>query len=210
MNDWNFYFITDEKLTLNNPLEDARAAIQGGTRVVQYRKKRGETLDMYLEAKELRELTRQKGVDLIINDRMDIALAVGADGIHLGQKDLPLKQARKHFNGIIGVSIGSLEDLRVAEEFGADYVAVSPVWATPTKEDAGPGLGANFVEKVRKETDLHVTVIGGVKMENVRDLVKKGADSACAISATVVTQDVAQAVSQFEKAVAGAKKERKE
>ena len=202
MRDWAFYFITDENLTRRGIVKDVEGAIAGGAKVIQYRNKTGETLDLYREAKELRRLTVEAGVDLIINDRLDIALAVGADGVHVGQSDMPLREARRLMpDGIIGVSIGSIQELEDALEGGATYVAVSPVWATPTKEDAGPGLGPEFISEVRSRTDVHVTTIGGIKRENLDEVLANGGDSVCAISATVGTDDVVGAVAWFEDAV---------
>ena len=120
----------------------------------------------------------------------------------MGQSDMPLEIVRKHMpDAIIGVSIGTMEELSKASNGGATYVAVSPVWATPTKEDAGPGLGPEYIEKVRKATNLHITVIGGIKKENLDIVLANGADSVCAISATVDTENVASSVAEFEQAV---------
>ena len=104
-------------------------------------------------------------------------------------------------DSIIGVSIGTMKELTRAVEDGATYIAVSPVWATPTKEDAGPGLGPEFINDVRQATDVHITVIGGIKKENLDVVLANGADSVCAISATVDTEDVASSVAEFEQAI---------
>ena len=197
--DWAFYFITDEDLTKQGIVRDAEDAVIGGTKVIQYRKKHGETLQMLEEAMELRKITWDADVDLIINDRLDIALAVGADGVHVGQSDMPVNIVRAHMpKGIIGVSVGSIAEAEKALADGATYLAVSPIWDTPTKDDAGPGVGPAFVSQVRKITDVHITTIGGIKEHNMNLVLEKGADSICAISATVGTKDVRASVERLE------------
>ena len=199
--DWAFYFITDHTLTRRDVLADVSDALKGGARAVQYRAKRLEGAAMLKEAQAIRKITRDAGADLIINDRLDLALLVGADGLHLGQLDVPCKEARRFFKGIIGVSVGSLNEARKAIADGADYIAASPVWSTPTKEDAGAGLGPGFVKDLRALTTLHITAIGGVKRSNLHEVLGAGADSICAISATVATPSVAKAVTEFETAI---------
>jgi len=202
LKDWAFYFITDEHLTKKGVIRDVQEALDGGAKVIQYRRKEGDTLEMYKEASTLKKMVDTAGADLIINDRIDVAMAVGAQGVHLGQSDMPLEVARTLMpEGIIGVSVGSLKELERGLQNEASYIAVSPVWETPTKADAGPGLGTTFIKNARKITDIHIAAIGGIKMGNLDEVLSAGADSVCAISATVSVKDTRGAVEAFEKRV---------
>ena len=205
---WNFYFITDSSLTKQDCLRDVEDAIRGGARVIQYREERRSTMDMMAETRILASMCRKAGVHLLINNHVDIALAVDADGVHLGQDDMPLEDARRMLpDGIIGVSCNTLDDIVKAEEKGADYIAVSPVFFTTTKKDISQPLGLEGIAEFRKATKLPVIAIGGIDLENVESVVKAGADSVCAISATVGTDDVVASVGEFENIIKAAKLE---
>ncbi len=204
--DWNFYFITDSSLTKQDCLRDVEDAIKGGARVIQYREERRSTIDMMAEARILASMCRKAGVHLLINNRVDIAQAVDADGVHLGQEDMPLEDARRALpDGMIGISCHTLDDVAEAERKGADYIAVSPVFFTSTKKDISTPVGLEGITEFRKATKLPVIAIGGIDVENVESVVKAGADSVCAISATVGTEDVAASVGKFEKIIQTAK-----
>ncbi len=202
LNDWAFYFITDDKLTKKDPIQDTLAAIKGGAKVVQFRSKLSDGTVLYEKAMQMRTITKEAGVDLIINDRVDIALAVNADGVHLGPEDLPCSVARLLFpDGIIGVSVGSAEEAQQAIYDGASYLAAGAIYDTTTKADAGAGVGPGLVEEIRSITDMHLTTIGGITLNNLPNVLAAGADSACAISATVAADDVTAAVKDFEEAI---------
>ncbi len=206
---WNFYFITDSNLTGQDCLKDAEDAIRGGARVIQYREERRSTMDMMAEARLLAAMCSKAGVHLLINNHVDIALAVDADGVHLGQVDMPLEEARKILpDGIIGISCNTLADVQEAEKKGADYIAVSPVFFTTTKKDISSPLGLEGIAEFRKATTLPVIAIGGINQENVESVVRAGADSVCAISATVSTGDVVASVREFEDIIIRAKTDR--
>ncbi|MCK4758036.1 MAG: thiamine phosphate synthase [Thermoplasmata archaeon] len=206
---WNFYFITDSSLTKQDCLKDVEDAIKGGARVIQYREDRRSATDMMAETRILANLCKKAGVHLLVNNHVDIALAVDADGVHLGQSDMPLEDARQTFpDGIIGISCHTLDDVSEAERKGADYIAVSPVFFTTTKTDISKPLGLDGVSRFRKVTDLPLVAIGGINLDNVRDVVLAGADSVCAISATVATDDVEASVREFEEVIYKAKLER--
>ena len=138
-----YYFITDQTLSRAGSPSDVKAAVAAKAAAVQYRRKDADTGEMYREALQLRKICR--GVPFLINDRVDIALAVAADGVHLGQEDLPCAAARKILGRrkIIGVTVHSLAQAVKAEKDGADYVAVSPIFETATKPDAGRPIGRN-------------------------------------------------------------------
>ncbi|MFH0816699.1 MAG: thiamine phosphate synthase [Methanobacteriota archaeon] len=207
--DWAFYFITDSNLTRQGFLKDSEDAVRGGARVVQYREKSKPFEEVLAEAGELLRICKDSGADLIINDNPELAAAVGASGVHLGQCDEPLSAAREILpNGIIGVSCGTAQDVAKAEEGGADYIAASPVFFTSTKKDIGRPVGLEGIASFRAATDLPIIAIGGINLANVREVVLAGADSVCAISATVGPGDVAASVREFETRIREAKAER--
>jgi thiamine-phosphate pyrophosphorylase len=194
-----FYFITDANLSLAGNRSDVRAAAKAGARIIQYRRKEGTTATLYKEAMELKILC--KDAKFIVNDRVDIALAADADGVHIGRDDLPVKVVR-HLLGpgkIIGVTVRDLEEAVLAEKEGADYLGVGPVYYTSTKKDAGPPAGIELIRKVRNVCRLPVVAIGGITLENAGEVIEAGADMICAVSATVAEPDVEKAVTDFQK-----------
>ena len=206
---WGFYFITDSNLTKQGAIRDAGDALRGGAKVVQYREKNKSPAEMLEEAKALLVLCNSSGADLIINDDPELARTVGAQGVHIGQGDRPLADARKVLpDGIVGVSCGTVEEVLLAERGGADYVAASPVFFTSTKKDIGTPVGLEGLARMREATELPIIAIGGITIANVRDVVLAGADSACGISATVGTPDVSASVREFEGLVRAARTER--
>src|SRR3989338_6322364 len=136
LNKIGLYFITDSRLTKKSVLDDVKAAIKAGVKIIQYREKEKPTRLMYNEAKEIKELCDKKNVLFIINDRIDICQAVNADGVHLGSEDMPYKEARKLLrNKIIGLTVHNVKEAIEAEKLGADYIGVSPIFETKTKLD---------------------------------------------------------------------------
>jgi thiamine-phosphate diphosphorylase len=206
---WAFYFITDSNLTRQGILKDAEDAIRGGAKVVQYREKNKSYDEMVVEASALLVLCKNAGADLIINDSPELARAVGASGVHIGQGDGTLSEARKTLpDGIIGVSCGTVEEVNAAEAGGADYIAASPVFFTSTKNDIGRPVGMDGLARLRRATGLPIVAIGGITLANIRDTVLAGADAVCAISATVGSPDIAASVREFEDIVRAARKGR--
>jgi thiamine-phosphate pyrophosphorylase len=192
-----FYFITDSSLTKKGIVSDAEAAIKGGATIVQYREKCMDTGPMIDKALQLKDICAGKAA-LIINDRVDIALAVNADGVHLGQTDMDYKNARRLLGNskVIGVTVHNLEEAKAAEAMGADYLGVSPVFHTDTKGDAGPAAGLGTLREIRAGTSLPIAAIGGIKLENLREVLDAGADTVCAMSATI-GKDVESKVREF-------------
>ena len=206
--DWRgFYFITDSRLTVNGVLEDVRQALSAGAVMIQYREKEAPFSARREEASRLLELCRAHGTPFIVNDDVKLAAEIGADGVHLGQLDLPLPEARRTLGdrAIIGISAGSVEDSRAAEREGADYVSASPVFATPTKPDAGPPLGLEGLARIRAATRLPLAAIGGLHVGNVRAAVEAGADMICAISASLAGEKVAENIRALLRAMSGAR-----
>ncbi len=194
-----FYFITDARLSRRGNLADVQSALRAGVQVIQYREKQADAKAFYEEARRLREVCR--GVLFLVNDRVDVALAVEADGVHLGQKDLPAPVARRLLGPgkIIGLTVSSLAEARQAVQDGADYLGVSPIFATATKPDAGAPAGLALLRAIRAEVPVPLIAIGGLSLANAPEVIAAGADGLCAISAVVPQADVAQAIRSFQK-----------
>ncbi|MCC5839837.1 MAG: thiamine phosphate synthase [Opitutales bacterium] len=193
-----YYFITDHRLTRQGIERDTIDALRSGVTVVQYRRKEGPSRLLYQEARELRALTH--GACFLVNDRVDIAMACGADGVHIGQSDLPTAVARKLLGpgSILGVTVRSVEEARLAEAAGADYVGVGAIFGTSTKEDAGPPVGLELLREIRRAIRLPITAIGGITLENAPAVIAAGAQMVCAISAVVADPRPAEAAQRFQ------------
>jgi thiamine-phosphate pyrophosphorylase len=205
------YVITDEKISQGlTHQEIAIKAIEGGADVIQLRAKDIDGADLYRVAVDIRRTTRDTGTLFIVNDRLDIAMASQADGVHLGQGDMPLSAARrispKGF--IIGISVGNMEEAIAAEREGADYVALSPIFPTTSKDDAGPGGGLAVLRQIREAVRIPVIAIGGIDRNNVRDVLLAGADGIAVISAVVGQKDVVAAAKEMKGIITEAKQKR--
>lgn len=190
--DFRLYAITCESCHPGRSLlEVMEETILGGADVIQLRDKTACAGDLLEKAKALRELTRRHNVPLIINDHVDLALAVDADGVHLGQGDLPLAEARKRLgpDKIIGISTHSIEEARAAEAGGADYIGVGPVFATGTKPHAVPVTTA-YVRQAAAEIRIPFVAIGGITLANVAGVLAAGARRVAAVSEIVGSADV--------------------
>lgn len=193
-----YYFITDETLSRKGSVSDVRAAVSAGVKVVQYRNKSAATSVMVREAGELRKIFR-KGL-FLVNDRVDVALAVHADGVHLGQQDMPFPLARKLLGKkrIIGLTVNNIEQARQAQALGADYIGVAPIFTTSTKNDAGTPVGIDGLHKICGAVAIPVVAIGGIDLSNAGSVVAAGADAYCAISAVITKADVAAEIRKFQ------------
>jgi len=177
--------------------------VDGGVTCVQVREKTVSARDYLERLSAVRALLRERGVPLFVNDRVDIALAVEADGIHLGQTDMPLALAKRIAGDrlIIGISCEAPQDAIDAERGGADYVSVSPVFATPTKTDTAPALGLDGVRAIRAVVRLPVVTIGGINTTNAADVIRAGADGICVVSAIVAAPDPCAAAASLRRIV---------
>jgi thiamine-phosphate pyrophosphorylase len=193
-----YYFITDSRLSRAGNISDVMEAAACKVEAVQYRNKNAETRVMYEEALHLREICRD--LTFLINDRIDIALAVGADGVHLGQTDMPCKTAREMLGEekIIGVTVHNLFEALVAKRDGADYLGVSPIFQTATKSDAGKPAGIALIEEIRRKVDIPLIAIGGINLSNAPEVIGAGADGLCAISCVVESDDVSAQINRFQ------------
>ena len=193
-----YYLVTDSGLSRHGSRYDVEAAIGAGCRIVQYREKAKSTREMVAEARELANICRGRAI-FLVNDRIDVALAANADGVHIGQDDMPYAEARRLLghDRIIGLTTHSVEESLDAERLGADYIGLSPIFATTTKADAGAGCGLDMVRRVRMATGLPIVAIGGISLHNAGSVIEAGADSVAAISAVVCAEDPAAQAGLF-------------
>jgi thiamine-phosphate pyrophosphorylase len=195
-------------------MKDVKDAVQAGCRVIQFRDKDKTTRVMIEEAKEMKRLCESdtslqiNDIDVsvsvdkatfLINDRIDVAVAVDADGVHIGQDDIPFDTARVLLGGekIIGLTVHNVEEALEAERLGADYVGLSPIFATDTKSDAGAACGLEMIQKVREAISIPIVAVGGINMENVEEVIRAGADSAAAISAVLASKNITQSTREI-------------
>jgi thiamine-phosphate pyrophosphorylase len=196
--DLTLYLCTDRALSLGRPLIEAvEAAIKGGVTMVQLREKEASAGEFFALAKELLALTRPLGVPLIINDRLDIALAAGAAGLHIGQSDLPLKEARRIAGEgfIIGVSAATPGEALEAERDGADYIGAGAVFPTGSKADVSAVIGIEGLRAVCTAVKIPVAAIGGIGPGNARMVMEAGAAGVAVISAILSRPDIQEAAS---------------
>jgi thiamine-phosphate pyrophosphorylase len=180
------YFVTDRGLCGKKPLEEVvLQAVKGGAAYVQLREKDISTRFFVEEAKRIKKLLEQYRVPLIINDRVDVALACGAEGVHIGQEDMPYETVRKLMGqkAIIGLSVETWEDVEVSQKLDVNYIGVSPVFSTPTKTDTKGAWGLEGLSKIKAFSRHPLVAIGGINESNVREVVKAGADCIAVVSA---------------------------
>lgn len=188
------YVVTDGEISPGRThVEMAEAAVAGGASCVQLREKKMPDREMLRVANKMRDVTWGTKTLFIVNNRLDIALACGADGLHVGQDDLPLGVVREIVGPdmIVGVSTGTVEEALRAEAEGADYVAIGPIYETATKSDAGAAVGLQAITDIRHAVGVPVVAIGGIGMGNIASVAAAGADSAVVVSAVVCASDMA-------------------
>lgn len=199
--DYSIYLVTDDGCLQGRALIDCvREALEGGVTLVQYRAKTASSAEMYAEALQLKALCDSFNVPLIINDRLDIAMAVGAAGVHLGQDDLPCSAARKLLGEdyIIGVSAHNPAEAKAALQSGADYLGCGAVFGTATKADVKK-LGTDGLAAICKAKGLPVVGIGGVTADNYREVRAAGADGAAIVSGILAQPDIRATVEAIAK-----------
>ena len=204
--DYSLYLVTDRMrmsaATLGEAVEQAAA---GGCTVVQLREKEISSLDFYMLALEMKGITDRYGIPLIINDRIDIALAAGAAGVHIGQKDIPADIARRVIGKemLLGVSVGSVGEARNAVRAGADYLGVGAMFPTETKPEAG-FVSMEELGKIRRAVDVPVVVIGGIGKENAMLFKPVGIDGLAVVSAVIAQPDIKKAAAELKSLFWGA------
>lgn len=206
--DYGVYLVTDARLSRGrSSVQVVEAALRGGVTIVQYRDKSASTRRMIEEAQEIRRVCRRAGVPFVVNDRLDVALAVDADGVHVGQDDMPARMARRLLGEgkLLGVSAASPEEGLRAMTDGADYVGASPIFATPTKPDAPHAMGVEGLRHLARAVRVPVVAIGGVSAENAGTLIAAGAAGVAVVSAVVSADDVEGAARAIRSAVGAAR-----
>ncbi len=206
---FDLYVITDTVLSHGrSALEIARAALEGGADAVQLRDKSSPAFNLCRLVSEIQPQARKFGALLVVNDRVDVALVCGADGAHVGQEDLPAREARRLLPRpvVLGVSAGSREEARRAEKEGADYLGVGPVFPTATKPDAGEALGIERLSEIARAVSIPVVAIGGITLDNVDQVIGAGAAGAAVVSAVVAADDMAGAARALKRRIAEARR----
>jgi len=165
-------------------IECAQRLVAAGVRLLQYRNKRASARDLFDSSKQLSSLLVPQGVTFVVNDRADVAALAGANGVHVGQEDLGVEEARQVVGEgkIVGVSTHNLEQFQRAAASSAYYIAVGPIFATGTRSSPDPVVGAQFIQKVRPLTDKPIVAIGGITLERAPEIIESGADSVAVIS----------------------------
>ncbi len=205
--DLSLYVITESFGDISH-MTIAEAAYAGGAGVVQYRHKNASTREMLLNARVISEIAKNSGKALIINDRIDIALAVKADGVHLGPDDMPVSVARRIMGpmAIIGVSTGSIEEAIEAEAEGASYIGVGCIYGTNSKPDAGDAIGIKIISEIKSVVNIPVVAIGGINITKVPELLQQGADGIAVISSITRAKNIKSATRDFIKTIKNCRK----
>lgn len=207
--DYGLCFVTDRRLSGARPLEGVvRAALRGGVTVVQLREKECETGEFVELASRLKSDPALAGVPLIINDRVDVALAAGADGVHLGQSDTDWREARALLGpgAIIGLSVETMEQAKQAEDLDVDYLGVSPIFPTPTKTDTTTSWGIEGLASLRAVSRHVLVAIGGINAANAGQVMSAGADGIAVVSAICDAQDPEGAARELRGIVEGSRR----
>ena len=197
--DYSLYLVTDRMRMSTRTLSEAvEQAVAGGCTLVQLREKDISSLDFYTLALEIKKITDSYGVPLIINDRIDIAMAVGTAGVHIGQKDIPADIARKVIDKdmFLGVSVSSVDEAIDAVKAGADYLGVGAMFPTGTKPDAG-FVSMEELGRIRRAVDIPIVVIGGISKENAMLFRPMGIDGLAVVSAVIAQPDIKKSVADL-------------
>jgi thiamine-phosphate pyrophosphorylase len=198
--DYSLYLVTDRKLSLGRSLlEVIKPAVDGGVTVVQLREKEVDSREFYREALEIKEYLDDRDIPLIINDRLDIALAIDAAGVHLGQEDLPIGVARKILGPgkIIGASVFTPDEALQAEAMGADYLGLSPIFVTATKPELMNQIGVEGIGPIRRVTRLPLIGIGSMNEANAFSVIRAGLDGVAVVSAICSKPDACAAAEKI-------------
>lgn len=211
---WDLYLITEESLSAGRKtIEVVKEAAAAGVDVVQLREKNLSLREKFELGKKIKRICREYGITFIVNDRVDLALALDADGVHLGQSDLPLVSARRILGSdkIIGLTAWQEDEISAAELDGADYLGVGAIYETKSKKlnSAKNGIGLQKLENIRRQTELPLVAVGGLNQENSALAVKKGADTISVITAITKAEKIAAETAEFKVIVKNAKSKRR-
>ena len=206
------YALTSEPHSLGRTnLKVAEEILKAGVKILQYREKNKKQGEMFLECQALRKMTREAGAIFIVNDHIEIAKAVGADGVHIGQDDLPVQTVRQLLGPdmIIGVSTHSPEQAQAAVQDGADYIGVGPVFATQTKTDVCAPVGLDYLRYVVNHLEIPFVAIGGIKEHNLAEVVSEGAKTVALVTEIVGSPDISGKIAVLQEIMANAVSQRK-
>ena len=206
---YDLYVITDQRISSGKShLEVAEAALAGGATVIQFRDKEMEDSEAIEVCRKIYELTKKKGIPFIVNDRVEVARMVQANGVHLGQEDQSFDFARKilNKNQIIGISVETVDQAIKAVERGADYLGVGPIYPTATKPDSGKAIGITRLKEIKGVVKVPIVAIGGINEDNLEEVLRAGADGIAVISAVVSAPDITQACRKLKNKIKYVKK----
>ncbi len=207
----SLYLVTDSSMITDRSLKVLmEEAARGGVTMVQLREKEMSTREFYDLAVKMKMWLKPYNIPLIINDRLDIALAINAEGLHIGKNDIPYDVARKLMgeNRIIGYSVENMQDVTLTNNMDVDYIAISPVFDTPTKTDTAPELGLKGVKQMSQQSKHKCVAIGGINIENAKDVIMAGADGIAVVSAIMAAEKPTDAARQLKVLVDKTKKMR--
>lgn len=202
------YCITAEELSMGRSnIEIVKEMIAAGVKIIQYREKDKSMKVKYNECSIIRKMTKEAGVTFIVNDDIDLAMIVEADGVHIGQDDLPIEKVRELVGEemIIGISTHCPEDAQQAVKDGADYIGVGPVFKTATKKDACDPVGLDYLEYVAKHIPIPFVAIGGIKLNNISEVVKKGAECIAIITEITTSSNIPERINEIREIIKNSK-----
>src|SRR6056297_178360 len=210
---WHLYLITEESLSAGRKsIEVVKKAAAGGVDVIQLREKNLSLREKFQLGKQIKKICSRHNIRFIVNDRIDLALALDADGVHLGQSDLPLRSARRILgpDKIIGLSAWRNQEITAAEADGADYLGVGAIFKTKSKQlnSDKNGIGLQRIAEIRKKTELPLIAIGGLNKENASGVIKSGADCISVITALTGAEKIETEALAFKKIISQAKSKR--
>ncbi len=196
---YNLYAITDYRWDTQTMLDKVEKVVSGGIDVLQYRPKNIETVDMIKQANLLQEVLAPKNIPLIINDAVDVAKVINADGVHLGQNDMKPLSARDYLGNsvIIGLSVGNMPELNNLDVSVVDYVGIGAIYETGTKSDAGRPIGVDGFKALRDKILIPCVAIGGITLNNAKPLIDNGADGVAVISGLFETDNITETTINF-------------
>jgi thiamine-phosphate pyrophosphorylase len=197
--DFKLYLITDRKIATKPLPEAVRLALEGGVKVVQLREKDLPVRELLALGQVLRAITREFGAKLFINDRVDVAVAVGADGVHLGHQSMPPEAVRKAAGKelLIGVSTHNREEATAAEADGADFITFGPIFETPSKSKYVVPVGIDAIKALKKEIKIPIFALGGIKSGNLKQVIMSGASGISMISAILAAPNIKETAAMF-------------
>ncbi|MBP2625720.1 MAG: Thiamine-phosphate pyrophosphorylase [Firmicutes bacterium] len=200
----DLYCITAEELSMGRSnIEVVKEMIAAGVKIIQYREKDKKMKDKYSECCTIREMTKEAGVTFIVNDDIDLAMIVQADGVHIGQDDLPLEKVRELVGDkmIIGISTHCPGEAQQAVRSGADYIGVGPIFKTATKKDVCDPVGFEYLEYVAQNIPIPFVAIGGIKINNISDVMKRGTECIAIITEITTAKDIPERISLIKEVI---------